>query len=251
MGHVRIQRTDGVVSLALERGKVNALDHALVRELAELVRALELDAEVRALVLTGAGKFFSFGFDIPALYPLPKDEFAAFVADFAALYRAIYLWRKPVVAAINGHAIAGGCMLALACDRRVMVGGTGAKISLNEIGFGSSVFAGATAMLRAWVGDAAAARVLYSGAMFPAEEARALGLVCEVVDAASLTARAAAVAGQMSAAHPPAFAGIKGLLHEPVAAQFAPREAASIEEFVEIWYSEHTRARLREIQIRS
>jgi enoyl-CoA hydratase len=250
MGHVTIQRTDGVVSLGLERGKVNALDRALVHELAEQVHALARDGDARALVLTGTGKFFSFGFDIPALYPLPRDEFAVFVADFAALYRTIFLYPKPVVAALNGHAIAGGCMLALACDCRLMVGGTGAKIALNEIGFGSSVFAGATAMLRACVGDAAAARVVYSGALYPADEARGLGLVDEVVDAAALAARAGAVANELAAMHAPAFASIKRLLREPIAAQFDPREAASIAEFVDIWYSDHTRAKLREIEIR-
>jgi len=101
----------------------------------------------------------------------------------------MFIYPKPIIAALNGHTIAGGCMLALACDFRLMVPGK-AKISLNEIGFGSSVFAGATEMLRFWVGSAMATEVLYSGAMYPANEAFRLGLVQEVISEENLSGRA-------------------------------------------------------------
>jgi Delta3-Delta2-enoyl-CoA isomerase len=227
---------------------VNAINVHVIRELRTHFERLEHDAGVSSIVLTGAGKFFSFGFDIPEFFPLSKAEFTQVVAGFSDLYRYIFLYSKPVVAALNGHAIAGGCMLALACDRRIMATGR-AKIGLNEIAFGSSVFAGSTEMLRFWTGSANASRILLSGTMFPAEEAKILGLVDELIapDDVSIAARKAALA--LAEASTPAFASIKSLLRRSVAEETQRREGESIKEFVEIWYSDAVRANLAAIKI--
>jgi enoyl-CoA hydratase len=154
-----------------------------------------------------------------------------------------------VVVAINGHAIAAGCMLASAGDRRVMVSGS-ARIALNEVTFGSSVFAGSVEMLRACVGQRNAERILGSGAMFSAEEAHGLGLVDRVVGADELAAAAREEARALAAGDPVAYASLKRLLREPVAEAMRRREPDSIREFVEIWYTPETRRQLRSIEIR-
>ena len=100
----------------------------------------------RSVILTGTGRFFSFGFDIPEFLSYSKGEFEGYLDAFTDFYRYLFRFPKPVVAALNGHTVAGGCMMAIACDHRLMVDGK-AKIALNEIGFGSSVFAGSTAIL--------------------------------------------------------------------------------------------------------
>jgi enoyl-CoA hydratase/carnithine racemase len=100
---------------------------------------LAADADVKAVVLSGKGNFFSFGLDVPEFLQYAKDDFIRFVTKFADLYTYIFVYPKPVIAALNGHTVAGGCMLATACDYRVMVSGK-ARISLNEIKFGSSLF---------------------------------------------------------------------------------------------------------------
>jgi enoyl-CoA hydratase/carnithine racemase len=140
-------------------------------------------------------------------------------------------------------------MLALACDRRIMATGK-AKCSLNEISFGSSVFAGSTEMLRFCVGSAAATKVLYSGEMFSAEEAKGLGLVDDVQPEEAVRDRAAKVASDLASRPATAFASIKLLLRRPVIEEIRRREEESIREFVEIWYSPGTRAELRNIRIR-
>src|SRR5512141_452852 len=132
MDFVRLAVSDGIAEVRLERGKVNALDPAVVRELAASFRHVAEAPEIRAAVLTGTGKFFSFGFDIPEFLAYPRDAFAEYLEAFTALCRDTFSHPKPLVAAINGHAVAGGCMLATACDARIMVGGK-AKIGLNEI----------------------------------------------------------------------------------------------------------------------
>src|SRR5215471_14835704 len=249
MEFVNSSLSDGISTLMLNRGKVNALDGELVDQLRAELRKHEIDTAVKAIILTGANKFFSFGFDIPEFLSFKKEDFVAYLENFTDLYTYLFLYPKPVVAALNGHAMAGGCMLALACDYRVMIEGK-AKISLNEIGFGSSVFAGSVEMLRFWVGSATASRILYSGAMYTAEEAKHMGLVNKVASETELTLIAAQVANDLGSKHLAAFASIKQLLRRPIAEEMMRREEASIKEFADIWYSEATWSNLQNIKIR-
>lgn len=248
MSFVEVQLRNGIATVVLERGKVNALNPDVVEELSATFSALQTDTEARGVVLTGRGKFFSFGFDIPEFLSYTQEEFANYLTRFTTLYRNLFIYPKPLVAALNGHAIAGGCMVALACDRAIMAQGS-AKISLNEIGFGSSVFAGSTEMLQFRTGSRAS-DILYSGAMYSPAEAQAIGLVAEVVPPETLLDRAREIASQLASSRPAAFASIKSLLRKPVADAMASREAASIQEFVEIWYSEPTWSNVRSITIR-
>ena len=249
MDFVWSQTSNGISTLVLNRGKVNALNCSVVDQLRSHLNRLEGDPEVRSIILTGFGKFFSFGFDIPEFLSFSKEQFVAYLENFTNLYTYLFLYPKPVVAALNGHAIAAGCMLALACDYRVMVTGK-ARISLNEIGFGSSVFAGSTEMLRFCVGSGNATTILYSGAMYTAEGARSLGLVHEVTSEEDHMAAARQAASDLASKHSPAFASIKSLLRKPSAAVMLRRESDSITEFAEIWYSEVTWANLQNIKIR-
>jgi Delta3-Delta2-enoyl-CoA isomerase len=248
MDFIELQKSDGIASLTLRRGKVNALNSAVIDQLREVLKVSETDPEVKSIILTGTGKFFSFGFDIPEFLSFTKEQFTEFLTNFADLYTYIFLYSKPVVAALNGHTIAGGCMLALACDYRVMVSGK-AKISLNEISFGSSVFAGSTEMLRFWAGSANATELLYSGEMYPAEKAKSLGLVQEVADEDKLIGAARKTASDFASKYQPAFASIKSLLRRSIAEEMRSREKESIKEFVDIWYSETTWAKLQDIKI--
>jgi len=248
MGFIESQRSKGIATLTLRRGKVNALNGAVVDQLRGTLKTLEGDPEVKAIVLTGAGKFFSFGFDIPEFLSFTKEQFTEYLTSFTDLYTYVFLYPKPIVAALNGHTIAGGCMLALACDYRVMVSGK-AKIALNEIGFGSSVFAGSAEMLRFWVGGANATAVLFSGAMYAAEEAKILGLVQEVATEGELMDIAGKVASDFASKYPPAFSSIKSLLRKSIAKEMRNRERDAVKEFVDIWYSESTWANLKDIKI--
>jgi len=249
MSHVRAGRSAEIGIVTLERGKVNALNLDAVRELSGCFGRLEQDESVRAVVLTGAGNFFSFGFDIPEFLGFTKGAFVDYLTAFTDLYTQIFLFPKPVVAAVNGHAVAGGCMIATACDIRIMASGKG-KISLNEITFGASVFAGSVAMLKHLVGGRNSERILYSGEMFHAGEAKRLGLVEEVASPEDLMARAEAHARRLATSDAVAFASIKKLIRGPIAAEMRRREGDSIREFADIWYSEATWKRLEKIEIR-
>jgi Delta3-Delta2-enoyl-CoA isomerase len=248
MSHAILTKEDGVATVCLARGKVNALNDAVVQQLYDTFADLEKDDSVRAVVLTGSGKFFSFGFDIPEFLGYPRTLFTKYIDGFTKLCTYLFQFPKPIIAALNGHTVAGGCMLAMACDRRIMVEGK-AKIALNELGFGASVLAGTTEMLRYWVGSKNAEEVLFSGKMYSAGEAKQIGLVDDVTPAEQLKIHAETVAREYGSKDLRAFASIKNLLRKPVADQFAARETDSIREFVDIWYSESTWKNLELIKI--
>lgn len=250
MSGFEIARDRGIAIVRLDRGKVNALNHPLVRDLASLFDELADDEQTRGVVLTGSGKFFSFGFDIPEFLGFTKEQFTRFLVDFTDLYTRMFLLPKPLVAGLNGHAVAGACMMALACDRRVMATGK-AKISLNEISFGASVFAGCVEMLRAVVGHRTAETVLYGGRMYVAERALELGLVDRIAPPDEVGALALEEALELAGQDGVAFRSIKGLLRRPIAEVMRRHEPDSIREFADIWYSESTWRRLHRIEIRS
>lgn len=248
MNLIHVSRDDGIVTITLNRDKVNAFSEPMIEKLRGCFEDLENDRDVQAIILTGQGKFFSFGFDIPGFLSYSKDAFIGYLTKFTELYRYVFLFPKPVIAALNGHAIAGGCMLALACDYRIMVSGK-AKISLNEIAFGSSVFAGCVEMLKFHVGAKNAESVLYSGAMFSAEEANRMRFVDQVSSQENLSDDARKIARDFTKKDSVAFNSIKGLLRRPVAEEMIKREPDSVREFADIWYSESTWKKLQEIKI--
>lgn len=250
MGLVRILRQDGIATVALARGKVNALNETMVDDIKETLNDMKHDKSIKVIILTGQGKFFSFGFDVPELLNYSKEAFTRYLNKFSDLCTSLFLFTKPVVAALNGHTIAGGCVIAMACDYRIMVSGK-AKISLNEITFGSSVFASSVEMLKNAVGSKNAEYVLKTGAMFSAEEALRLGLIDAVTDEKNLPDEARAIARDFAQKDPVAFRSIKNLLRQPRVNSLKEKEADSIREFVDIWYSESTRKNLHAIEIHS
>ncbi len=248
MEFVLVSKDAGIATVTLSRGKVNALNEAMIEELDVCLKELEGAGDVRGVILTGRGKFFSFGFDIPEFLSHPKESFARYLTKFTNLYRYMFLYPKPLVAALNGHTIAGGCMVATACDYRLMISGK-ARISLNEITFGSSVFAGSVELLRYWTGDKNAQTILFSGAMYPAEEALQLGLIDQVSAEANLVGEAREVAREFAGKDSAPFGSVKRLLRKSIAEEMARRERDSIAEFLEIWYSESTWKKVQEIKI--
>jgi len=194
---------DGIRVLRLAHGKVSAMDI----ELGEAFIA-EMDAaaasSVRAVVVTGTGSSFSAGVD---LFRLLKDGPAygqRFLPVLDAMLRVALTFPKPVVAAVNGHAIAGGCILAATCDRRIMAG-TG-RIGIPELVVGVPFPALPLQIMSARLPDAAFRDLVMTGRTVAVDEALTLGLVDEKCEADALLDRALTVARQLAAIPPEAFA---------------------------------------------
>lgn len=247
---LNVTMEEGIARVELARGKVNAINEAVVDEMDACFRGLAADPAVKAVILTGRGKFFTFGFDIPEFLNYPKEDFIRYLTKFTGLYTVLFVFPKPLVAALNGHTIAGGCMISLACDWRIMVSGK-SRIALNEIDFGASLFAGSVEMMRFQAGSANAEKAILSGRMYSPEEAFELGIVSEVVSDTDLEASARAKALEMASKDPAAFLSIKLLSRKDTAETMKRKERDSILEFIEIWYSDSTWNRLQDKKIHS
>lgn len=248
MPHVHVSIDNQIATVRMERGKVHALNEGHIEQLAGAFRQLESNDSARVIILTGTDKFFSFGLDVPEIYDYSRDDCHRFLTKFTELYGHIFIYPKPVIAAINGHAIAGGCMLATACDWRIMMTGR-ARIALNEVTFGSTVFHSSIEVLKYLCGRNAEI-IAGLGAMYSAEEALTLGLIDERAREDGFKNKILNKAGQYMAVDAAAFRAIKNLLRRPIYDRMRAGEAESIRRFIEIWYSPSTREKLKGIQIK-
>jgi enoyl-CoA hydratase len=198
-----IERTDDgdVAVLTLAHGPVNAMDPELCEAIAAQFRALVTDP-ARAVVVTGAGSAFSAGADLRRLLAEGEPYARRFLTALDDCFRAAFTLGKPVVAAVNGHAIAGGCVLAACADAVLMADGR-ARIGLPEIAVGVPFPRGALEVVRYAVGDVAARRLVIGARPVPVGQAHGIGLVDEVVPAGELAAVAVERARALVATAPP------------------------------------------------
>lgn len=196
---------DGIALVTLNRpDKLNALNATVIAELAALIRQVELDANVRGLILTGAGpKAFVAGADIAELVAVDRAAGTAMSERGSQVFRQIEQLRMPVVAAVNGFALGGGCELAMACHIRLAA--PQARFGLPEVKLGLIPGFGGTVRLPRLVGRGRALELLLTGAMIDAEEAARIGLVNRVVPAESLLGEARKLLHAMLAQGPMAM----------------------------------------------
>ena len=183
---------DGVAVLAMRHGKANALDTELCQALCGALDDAAADGAA-AVVLTGAGPVFSAGVDLKRVTAGREGYLAAFLPELRRAFTRLATFELPVVAAVNGHAIAGGFILFAAADWAVMAEGPG-RAGVTELLVGVPFPAVALELLRLRAGDAQARPLALSGATFGAGEALARGLVDEAVPAAELAGRSLAAA---------------------------------------------------------
>ena len=197
-----------VAVLRLARGPVNAMDTELCQAVAERFRALAADP-ARAVVVTGTGRTFSAGVDLKRYLDGGGPYVERFLPALCEMFHAVFELPKPVVAAVNGHAIAGGCVLVACTDVTLMAEG-GGRIGVPEIRVGVPFPRIALEVLRHAVGDVAARRLVVGAQTYDPAEAHALGVVDRVVPAGELLARAVTTARAMATGVPPdTFAATK------------------------------------------
>jgi enoyl-CoA hydratase len=216
MSTVHVETRDhGVAVLRLDRPPANALDETLLTDLSAALDRVRDDDTVRAVVVTGTGKFLSGGFDLAG----PRRDAAA-VARMVDLYRDSHLelltLPKPTIAMVNGHAIAGGLVIVLACDYRLGVEGD-YRIGLNEVAIGASFPKTALEIVRLRLTHPRASELLLGAAVYPASQAIRLGVVDELFPAATFETTVLRRAARMGAFPREAYAHTKaGLVAEAV-----------------------------------
>jgi enoyl-CoA hydratase len=235
---IDIKSEAGVAVIMFQHGKANALDIELCEGLT--AKFIELrKTDVKAVVITGQGRIFSAGVDLIKLADGGASYIRKFLPTLHRLYDAVFYHPKPVVAAINGHAIAGGCVLAAGADRRVMAS-DGGRIGVTELLVGLPFPALAFEIMRHVTPPYFFTETILSGATFPAEVAAQRGLVNAAVDPAALMERSMAAAQELAALSPPAFAQTKMQIRAPVTERVAQSGQATDEAVTEIWCAPET-----------
>jgi enoyl-CoA hydratase/carnithine racemase len=235
-GHIR--------ELRLARPPVNALNPALCSELSDAVSAA-IDDGVHGLVLSGGANVFSAGLDVPYLLSLGEDRAALQAAweSFFTAARALAQCPVPVTAAIVGHAPAGGCVLALCCDYRIMASG-GFRIGLNETQVGLAAPEGVQMLLRRVVGRHRAERMLVAGELVDAERALALGLVDELVEIDNVANRARIWLEELLALPRQPMLQTRAMSRADIVAALQP-EQIQLSRFIDGWFAPDSQAGLR------
>jgi enoyl-CoA hydratase len=213
-----------IAVLRMGHGRANALDPEL---LGALGAALAQAAEARAVVLTGAGAMFSAGVDLKRLAASGPDYPGALIPALVDCFARLFYHPRPVVAAVNGHAIAGGCVLACAADRRIAARG-GARLGVTELRVGVPFPAIALEIMRAVVPPRHLAEMVYGGGTVSVDEALDRGLLDSVVEPASLLDAALAEAEALATIPAESFALTKAQLRQP-ARDFLAVHAARID----------------------
>ena len=179
MSTFQITLNEGLAVITLDRGRSNPINHQLVKELTSCINTLENDDSVGGLILTGKEGFFSSGIDLIEAYDYNEEQSREFWVDFLALQSALVTFKKPMVAAISGHSPAGGCILAICCDYRVMAEGK-FIIGLNEIPVGIIVPDTVFNLYSFWLGQRKAYQYLMEGKLLSITEAHEAGLIDEI-----------------------------------------------------------------------
>ena len=194
---IEIEQKEKVGIIRLNRPEaLNALNKQLLGELEAAVKQLAEDPQIFVLVITGAGKAFVAGADIGEMKDLRGDEGRKFGILGQKVFREIESMEKPVIAAVNGFALGGGCELAMSCDLRIA--SSKAKLGQPEVGLGITPGFAGTQRLPRLVGIAKAKELIYTGDMIDAWEAEKIGLINKVVEPEQLMTEVLALANRIA-----------------------------------------------------
>lgn len=240
---LEVERREAVDVLWLDRPPVNAADLDSLTAVADVLDGLVEDSD-RPLVLTGRGPAFSAGADLHRVLDGDDAYAAAFVAGLVRAFTTLFSFPRPVIGAVNGHAIAGGAILACCCDHVVAAEGP-FKIGVTELAVGVPYPLAALEVVRHAVAPHRFEEVVFLARTYSPEEAREIGFVDEVVAPDRVLERAIEVADRLGRVPPETYALIKRAARRPatdrIAAQGAEHDAAATAG----WQSEEVRAAIR------
>ena len=239
MSMIEVESQEGIALLRFARPPANTIELKSARALEETLARLQADASVRALVITGQGAFFSAGLDLKVVPTYDRSQQEAMVMAINRLLGHLYGLPIPTVAAVNGHAIAGGLVLALVCDQRIGRSGD-YKLGLTETRVAIPYPLVAMAVVRAELTPAAARRLVLLARSGGPEEALADGLLDELRPAEALLPRAVELARELAALPRAAYGRIKRQLRAPTLESIDRALATGTDPLLEAWITGET-----------
>jgi enoyl-CoA hydratase len=242
---IRTERQGPLAVLRLDKSRGNAIDEGLVGDLRQACADLAAEDGVRGVLLASAHpKLFCPGLDLVSLVEYDRARLQRFMTAFGQMLSALYGLRKPVVAAVSGHAVAGGCILAMAADWRVLRRG-GVSIGLNEVKVGVPLPLSVSTLLRATVPPGSLSRVALLGRNFADEEALAAGLTDELADASGFEQTCLSRLQEFAEKDPYSLAVTKTYLRAEALRQMKAEDPVAVAEWLDGWFSPGTQARIR------
>jgi enoyl-CoA hydratase len=230
--HLSVENRDGIAILRIDRPPANALDPALLAEGASTLAELR-DAAPDAVVLTGTGRFFSGGVDLDVAPSLSPREQRDMVEGINRLFTGWYGFSRPVVAAVNGHAVAGGLILALCADLRVV--GPHGRFGITEIKVGIPYPVAAMAVVKAEIPQPAQRRWVLTGELVDAAAAVAAGVFDELVPEPAVLDRAVELARELAAIPRSAYETVKAQLRGEMVRELERTLAEGSDPMLDAW----------------
>jgi len=246
MEHIKTQVEDHILSIFLDRGKSNAIDTLLLKELIETLEISRENDTVHGAILIGKENFFSAGLDLITLFGYNEDQIREFWNFFLEATSLLASFPKPIAAAISGHSPAGGCVFALCCDYRIMAEGN-FVIGLNEIPVGLIVPESIFQLYAFWIGKRTAYQNLLEGKLLTPNEAKAQGLVDDVVPANMLFNTAAKKIKQISQFNQKTWQTSKLNFRKEIILKLRENREETIQGILEQWWLPSTRSILKSI----
>lgn len=243
---IEIEHLENLAVLRLKNGVTNPINLEFVNEISGSISELKDDSSVHSIVMTGSNdKFFSIGFDLPTLYKLNDKDVKKFYQAYNRLCLDLYAYPKPTVAALTGHAIAGGCILALCCDYRVLASGK-KLMGLNEIKLGLPVPYPGDLILKQIIGTRYAQMIMEMGDFYGPDQLMQMGVVNQVVKPKGVLEKSLEQAKLLGDYPSPAFKMIKKNRVDPVVNGIKDNLEEKENYFLKYWFSDETRKLLKE-----
>lgn len=232
------------VIVQLDRGKVNAINAEMVHEIRTLFADLEKDPEVRGVIMTGGPKIFSAGLDLIELMGYNEQEIRDFMSSFGMMHVELSRFAKPFICAISGFSPAGGTVIAITADYRVMVDDPKYTIGLNELQVNVQITRNLTEAYAFWLGRSLSSRFILEGKLLNAQEAYQHGLVEEIATAPVVMSQAKKQMNKFLRADPDIFQYTKKAIRQTWFDAQNKTGKEDLEQALKIWWKPEVRAKM-------
>jgi enoyl-CoA hydratase/carnithine racemase len=243
MSKVILKTHDSVAVLRLNNGVTNAISPELVDDLSK--KAKQIKSEFKGAIFAGGDKFFCIGLDLPALLQLDRPDMTEFYVRFNQAVLDLYALPMPTICAIDGHATAGGAIIAISSDFRFVSSGR-KLIGFNEVKIGVPVPYLADLMLRQITGDRCATEMMFTGEFVEPQQAQKVGLIDDVFSPEDLEEKAVAKISELAALPPYGMAVIKNSRVEAVRTRYEKMRSEDSDWFLNCWFNPVVQELLKE-----
>ncbi|MBQ4822548.1 enoyl-CoA hydratase/isomerase family protein [Aquimarina sp. MMG016] len=245
MQTVHIERKHNYAIVKLNRGKVNAINHQMTKEIRQAFTDLEGDDSVKGVIITGIPHFFSAGLDVIELFSYDELKMKEFFNDFGGMYIQLAKFTKPMISAITGHSPAGGCVIAITSDYRIMAEGEKYTIGLNEVAVNIQISSNLIRGYAFWLGEGLANQYLLDGKLLNTKEALNSSLVNEVCVLDEVLPKAEAKMKQYLRADEEIFKNTKYKLRKPWLDCMETDPTVDLEQAIALWWKPEIRAKMK------